>query len=81
MGLLVASILINYVFVRILSKRPSNFHLSAAIILNLAVLAYFKYRFFLAENLSLFFDTSALIKGAADYVIPLAIPLAKGMSL
>ena len=72
-GLLVASILINYVFVRILSKRPSNFHLSAAIILNLAVLAYFKYRFFLAENLSLFFDTSALIKGAADYVIPLAI--------
>ena len=71
--LLVASMLINYAFVRILSKHPNNLNLSAAIILNLAVLGYFKYRFFIAENLSLFFDTSALTNSAADHVVPLAI--------
>ena len=73
MWLLVASMLINYAFVRILSKHPNNLNLSAAIILNLAVLGYFKYRFFIAENLSLFFDTSALTNSAADHVVPLAI--------
>jgi alginate O-acetyltransferase complex protein AlgI len=53
LALLLGSIAGNFLFTRRLAAAPSRFLLVLAIILNLAVLSYFKYRNFFLENVGL----------------------------
>ena len=68
--LLLFSILGNYLFNILLIKKPRKFILYISIFLNLLVLGYFKYRYFIAENLSLIIDNNIEIK---SIIIPLGI--------
>ena len=53
LALLLGSIAGNFLFTRRLAATPSRLLLGLAIILNLAVLGYFKYRNFFLENVGL----------------------------
>ncbi len=68
--LLIGSILGNFGLATLLTKRPSNLLLATAIIVNLTVLGYFKYRLFV---LGIIGDLLGHSWGAGTLLIPLAI--------
>lgn len=73
LALLIGSMLVNFAFVRRLSERPTNLCLALAISLNLAVLGYFKYRFFMYDNLAAIFEFSPSSLSPDNNIVPLAI--------
>jgi len=70
LGLIVASFVANYLFAIFLAQHRSLILLSFGVGLNLAVLGWFKYANFTADNLNVLFDLGINL---APIVLPLAI--------
>ena len=70
--LLVGSIGYNYLFGLLIYRRRTKAVLAAAIFTNLAVLAFFKYLFFVAEPFH-FFGSDAFFSFASSIVLPIGI--------
>ena len=70
MFLLLAQIGANYLFARAIERRGTSGLLAAAVVLNLALLGYFKYRNFFVGNLGALIGTDFRL---AVLVVPLAI--------
>jgi len=70
LGLILISILTNYGIALALEEKPAKSILSAGIILNLALLAYFKYANFFIDNLNLITDSNITLE---RIILPLAI--------
>lgn len=70
LGLLVASVVLNYGFARLLSGERRRIILFIAIVANLAALGWFKYAHFLADNAR---SLTGIKIELGDIVLPLAI--------
>jgi alginate O-acetyltransferase complex protein AlgI len=70
LGLLVGQIMVNYIFAKTLARNPEQRGiLVAAVVLNLLLLGYFKYRNFFLENVE-------AILPVHFHLLPLVVPLA-----
>ena len=70
--LLLASVIINYLFGTTLLQKKNKFLVIIALIFNIGLLAYFKYANFLVDNFNLLLDTNNNIY-LAQITLPLAI--------
>ncbi len=68
--IIIGSILFNYLFSRILSKRPSKALLSLGIAANVLLIFYFKYLNFIKETINIVFGSDFVI---TNIVLPLGI--------
>lgn len=68
--LLVASLILNYIFTVFIRRRNSKLILAIGIILNVILLIYFKYSGFLVQNINALFSTDFIFKNIA---LPLGI--------
>lgn len=68
--IMIFSIGMNYIFHRLISRKPSKPLLAAAITLNLGILFYFKYCDFFISNINAVFGTSFLLR---HILLPLGI--------
>lgn len=68
--LLIASLLLNYIFTVLLKKNSSKAVLTIGIVLNVLLLIYFKYSGFLLDNINALFKTSFILQ---HIVLPLGI--------
>jgi len=68
--LILTSILINYILGQLIERKRSKKYLTIAVILNLASLAYYKYAFFIVQNMNHFFSFNMTLE---KIVLPLAI--------
>ena len=72
--LLIISVSLNYVFLRQILLNSSKLILTVGLLFNLGLLAYFKYRNFLIENIELFFlGRSNSFEAFGTILIPLGI--------
>ena len=72
--LLIISVSLNYVFLRLILLNSSKLTLTMGLLFNLSLLAYFKYRNFLMENIELLFlGSSSSIEIFGTVLIPLGI--------
>ena len=72
--LLIISVSLNYVFLRLILLNSSKLTLTMGLLFNLSLLAYFKYRNFLIENIELLFlGSSSSIEIFGTVLIPLGI--------
>jgi len=72
--LLLLSVSLNYLFLRLILLNSSKLILAVALLFNLGLLAYFKYRNFLIENIELLFTGSSnSFENLGTILIPLGI--------
>ena len=72
--LLIISVSLNYVFLRLILLNSSKLILTVGLLFNLGLLAYFKYRNFLIENIELLFiGSSNTFETFGSILIPLGI--------